>query len=397
MKAKLLIPLIGVIVVVIGLVLFLSGWWSGPPAERLAFSGNIELTEVRVSFKIPGRIEQLALREGDRVTKGQVVAILDRSQLNRQRERIEAARAAAASRVDQMATAIDFQSQNLEGQIAQRQAEFDSAQAVLDELLAGNRSQDVEQARANLERARTELETAERDWHRAQTLFRAEDISASAFDQAKARFEVAGAALKQAEERFSLVQEGARPETIAGARAQLSRAQAGLRLAEANRLEVKRTRQEREARLLDLRAIEAELRVIDVQLADAVAISPIDGVVLTKSAEEGEVVAAGTALLTLGDIEHPWLRGYVGERDLGRIKLGTPVRISTDSYPGKAYRGTISFISSEAEFTPKHIQTPEERVKLVYRLKVEVENPNQELKSNMPADAVIIFEPEGQS
>jgi HlyD family secretion protein len=97
-------------------------------------------------------------------------------------------------------------------------------------------------------------------------------------------------------------------------------------------------------------------------------------------------------VVTIGDIEHPWLRGYVNESDLGKVKLGSPVRVTTDSYKGKVYNGRVSFISSEAEFTPKQIQTQQERVKLVYRIKIEVENPAHELKSNMPADAEILLE-----
>jgi len=112
-------------------------------------------------------------------------------------------------------------------------------------------------------------------------------------------------------------------------------------------------------------------------------------VVLVKAADVGEVLAAGTTVLTVGDIEHPWLRAYVNQTDLGKVKLGTKVKVTTDSYPEKTYSGRVSFIASEAEFTPKQIQTQEERVKLVYRIKIDLENPNQELKSNMPADAVI--------
>ena len=102
-----------------------------------------------------------------------------------------------------------------------------------------------------------------------------------------------------------------------------------------------------------------------------------------------EVIAAGTTIVSIGDIDHPWLRAYVGETDLGRVKLGTAVKLTTDSYPGKTYMGAVSFISSEAEFTPKQIQTKEERVKMVYRIKVEVDNSNHELKNNMPVDAEI--------
>jgi HlyD family secretion protein len=137
---------------------------------------------------------------------------------------------------------------------------------------------------------------------------------------------------------------------------------------------------------------EANLALIESQLADTVAVSPTDGVVLAKAANVGEVLAAGTTVVTIGDIDHPWLRAYINETDLGRLKLGTKAKITTDSYPGKEYEGRISFIASEAEFTPKQIQTQEERVKLVYRFRIEVDNPQHELKSNMPADAVISLE-----
>ena len=391
-RRMILIPVAIIVVLIASILAYRAGWFSNEAEGRVAFSGNIELTEVKVAFKVPGKIEELTLREGDWVKQGDVLARLDQTQLLRQRERILAATSSAEARLEQAGTAIEYQTESLEGQIAQRQAEVRNAEAVLNELLAGSRKQDIEQAKAAVERARAEHETAERDWRRAQALFKDEDISASAHDQAKTRFESAAAALRQSEERLSLVEEGPRSETIEAARAQLSRAQAGLRLAEASRFEVKRTRQEKQARTSDLGQAKAELGVIDAQLADTVAVAPISGVVLVKSAEQGEVVAAGTTLVTLGAIDRPWLRGYVSESDLGRVKIGSRARVTTDSYPGKVYEGKVSFISSEAEFTPKQIQTPEERVKLVYRIKVEVNNPNQELKSNMPADAEIILE-----
>ena len=393
MKAKrVLIPIILVLAGVAAIAGYSCGWLGSKPTNRIAFSGNIEMTEVKVAFRIPGKIRELSLKEGDQVKAGTIVARLDTAQLDSQKLRVEASRSSSKVRLEQANTSIDLQAETVEGQIEQRQAEVRNAQAVLNELLAGSRKQDIEQARAALDRATTEHQIAERDWQRAETLFKDEDISASAHDQAKSRLDAAAAGVKQAEERLSLVQEGPRAETIEAARAQLGRAQAGLRLAEASRLEVKRTRQEREARLADIQQVQAELGVVDAQLSDSVAVAPTDGVVLVKSAELGEVVAAGSTVLTLGDVDHPWLRGYVGEKDLGRVKLGMPVKITTDSFPGKVYQGKVSFISSEAEFTPKQIQTPEERVKLVYRIKVDVENPNHELKSNMPADAEIVLE-----
>ena len=221
------------------------------------------------------------------------------------------------------------------------------------------------------------------------TLYKNQDISTSQFDQARAKFNAANAVLAQAEQRFALVREGPRKEEIAAARAQLARAQAAIRAAEANRIELRRKQQELGARRAEIQRARAQYGITEAQLADTSITSPIDGVVLTKSAEPGEVIAAGTTIVSIGDIDHPWLRAYVNETDLGRVKLGTKVSLKTDSYPGKSYTGTVSFIASEAEFTPKQIQTKEERVKMVYRIKVDVENSAHELKNNMPVDAEI--------
>jgi HlyD family secretion protein len=129
----------------------------------------------------------------------------------------------------------------------------------------------------------------------------------------------------------------------------------------------------------------------EAQLNDTTIVAPIDGVIMVKAAENGEVVAAGTTIVSIGDLDHPWLRAYINETDLGRIHLGQSVSLGTDSFPNKKYEGKISFIASEAEFTPKQIQTKEERVKLVYRVKIEVANTEHELKNNMPVDAEIVL------
>ena len=131
--------------------------------------------------------------------------------------------------------------------------------------------------------------------------------------------------------------------------------------------------------------------ITESQISDTTLVAPIDGVILVKAGEEGEVIAAGSAVVTIGDIEHPWLRAYISEADLGRVKLGQKVLLRTDSFKDRVYEGHVSFIASQAEFTPKQIQTKEERAKLVYRIKVDVANPNQELKNNMPVDAEILL------
>jgi HlyD family secretion protein len=369
-------------------------WYSGNmnrSADRILVSGNLELTQVDLSFKTAGRMTELAVREGDFVKKGDLIAKLDAAQLDQQLLRDQAEVASAQSSLLQLQTSIEYQGATIDSDISTRRAELAQAQAKLDELMAGSRPQEIQQAQSAVTDAKVWNDQARLDWERAQTLFAREDIAKAQFDQARAKLDSTAAQLRQAQDHLGLVQEGPRKEEIAGARAQVSRAQAAVQTAEANRIELRRKQQELAARRAEIERTRAQAGMTQTQIGDTTIVAPIEGVVLVKSAEAGEVVAAGTTIVSLGDLAHPWLRAYINETDLGRVKLGGKVRLSTDSFPGKTYDGHISFISSEAEFTPKQIQTKEERVKLVYRIKIDVENPHQELKNNMPVDAEILL------
>ena len=362
------------------------------PDDRIAVSGNIELTEVNIAFKTPGKLIERTVDEGDAVKKGQVIARLDRDQLTDQRDREVANLESAQSQLAQAETSLAWEKQTLAADIEQKQADLASNEARLLELKNGSRPQEVQQARAAVENAQAELDRAKKDWDRAQPLFKDDDISAAQYDQYRNRWESGEAALKQAKESEALVLAGPRAEVIEGATAVVQRSRGALKMAEANSLEMKRREQELATRRAAIAESKANIALIDAQLADTIALSPVDGVVLVKSADPGEILGVGTTVVTVGDIDHPWLRGYVNETDLGKIKIGSKAVVRTDSYPGKVYDGRVSFIASEAEFTPKQIQTQEERVKLVYRIKIEVENPKRELKSNMPADAEIALD-----
>ncbi len=369
-------------------------WYTGaftPKGNFIAVSGNLELTEVDLSFKIAGRLIERKVDEGDWVKTGDLIARLDPIELQRQATRDKAMVIGAKSNYDQLVTSIQFQKSTLESDVAARQAELNLAQAKLDEMLNGSRQQDIQQAIAGVNDATAQLDYARLDWDRAQTLFKNDDISKQQFDQARTKFESAQAVLRQAQEKESEVKEGPRKEDIAGARADVARAAAAVQTAEANRLEVQRKEEELQQRKSEIERTEAQAGISEKQLSDTEIFTPIDGVVLVKSAEPGEVLAAGTTVVTVGDLEHPWLRAYINETDLGRVKLGQKVKLTTDSYPTKAYWGHVSYIASQAEFTPKQIQTKEERVKLVYRIKIEVENKEHELKDNMPVDAQILL------
>ena len=387
MKKRLIPILVAVAVLAIAGIL-----WSkrnGRDDAHIRLSGNMELTQVDISFKVAGKLIERTVDEGDTVKKGQLIARVDQVQAMRQKQAQQAGVQSAEMQLSQSVTSVAWEKNTLEADIEMHKAEIRQAQATLEQLLNGSRPEEIKQAQAAVADARTQAEQARLDWDRAQILYKNDDISTAQRDQYEARFNSTAALLRQAEERFALVKEGPRQEEIAAARASLARAQAALKVSEANALEVKRREEDLGSRRAEMQRARAQLGVVESQLDDTSVFSPIDGVVLVKSAEIGEVLAAGTTVVTIGDLDHPWLRGYVKETDLGRVKLGQKVKLTTDTFPGKVYWGRVSFIASEAEFTPKQIQTTEERVKLVYRIKIDVDNSSHELKSNMPVDAEI--------
>lgn len=300
----------------------------------LKVSGNIETTEVDLGFKISGRIVQISVQEGDWVEKGKVIARLDDEDL---RQRLELARATLRS-----------------------------AQARLEKLLAGSRTEEVKEAEANLQQAQFDLENKKTQYERMKTLFDGRVIPRETLDNAEARFKIAKAALEGATEIYKKVKEGPRREDIEDGRAQVEQARASLRL-------------------------------VETQLSYAALQSPISGIVLVKSGEVGEVINPGTSVLTLADIVNVWLKAYIPETELSRVRWGQEVIVTTDLHPRKEYKGKITFISSQSEFTPKQIQTEKERVTLVYRIKVDIPNPDRELKPGMPADGrILLLSPAGQ-
>jgi HlyD family secretion protein len=351
------------------------------------------MTQVDLSFRIAGRLVALNVREGDRVKKGFEIARVDPNQLEQQRARDRASVDSAQSNYQQLITTIEYQKATLESDIAAKRADLDQAKAHLAELLAGSRTQEIQQAQAAVADAKARRDWAQRERDRFETLYKNEDISTSQFDQARTTLDSAAAVLRQAEQRLAMIQEGPRREEIAMQRAAVARAEAAVKTAEANRIEIRRKEQELTARRAEIDKARAQEGMSQAQLNDTSITAPIDGMVMIKSAEIGEVVAAGTTVATIADLEHPWLRAYINEPDLDRVKLGQKVKLTTDSRTnkGKIYWGTITFIASEAEFTPKQIQTKEERVKLVYRIKIEVDNTAGELKNNMPVDAEIVL------
>ncbi|HXK04751.1 MAG TPA: efflux RND transporter periplasmic adaptor subunit [Verrucomicrobiae bacterium] len=357
--------------------------------DRLVVSGNIELTEVDIAFKTAGKLIERTVNEGDSVQKGQIIARLDRDQLVAQRERESASVLSNETQLTQAQTAVELQRATLAADIETRRGDLAAAEARLAELQNGSRPQEKADAHAAVEAVAAELDRSKKDWDRAQTLYKNDDISTAQRDQYRRNWENAEAMYKSAKEREDLVLAGPRQEQIQAQQAQVERSRGALKMAEASSIELRRREQELATRRAEIARTRANVTLIDSQLSDTIAASPCDGVVLVKSADVGEVLAPGTSVVTVGDIDHPWVRAYVNETDLGKVKIGARVKVTTDSFKDRVFNGRISFISSQAEFTPKQIQTQQERVKLVYRIKIDVENPGRELKLNMPVDAEI--------
>jgi HlyD family secretion protein len=360
--------------------------------NSLMVSGNIEVTDAQLGFKIPGRLAERLVDEGRPVTSGQVIARLESTDQELAVAAAEANVRLAQSTLDELLAGSRPQD------ISRAAAQVEQARAGLDQLLSGSRTQEIADAQAALDRAQaalqaaqTQLDLARSDYDRYTSLYDEGVVSASEYDRMRTQFELAQSGVEQAqaqvtsaEEKLSLVQVGPRPEQIEQARAMLGQAQAGYDLV----LEGPRTEtiQQAQARLdIANEALAQARQMLEYTQLKA----PFDGIVMSKAAEPGEYLNPGSPVVTIADLATVYLRAYINETDLGRIALGQNVQVRTDSYPGKVYQGVISYISNQAEFTPKSVQTLEERVKLVYLIKVELANPNQELKPGMPADCVI--------
>jgi len=251
-------------------------------------------------------------------------------------------------------------------------------------VLAGARTQEIEQARAALRNAAATREWTERDFRRARDLFAKDLIAMADVDRARQAYEVAVATETAAREQLALRQAGPRTHEVEGARAEARAARERVALLRRGpRPDAVAAAQAQVAQARAALAL-ARTRAAEMRLA-----SPIDGVVLRKNLEAGETASPGVAIVTLMDPREVWLRAYVPETDVGRLKIGQAAAVAVDAYADRRFAGRITEIASEAEFTPKNVQTKKERVNLVFRIKIALDNPDGTLKPGMPADAEI--------
>jgi HlyD family secretion protein len=319
-----------IIVVVVLVAAAISAWalyaYVYVPRERarnanLVLFGNVDVREVNLAFKLPGRIATLAVDEGDRATAGQVIATLDRRYFD---DDLRIARAKEAAQ-----------------------------DANLAKLEHGSRPEEIEQARANVALARSAVEINQVTLDRQAALRKQSVVSQQSYDTALAALHQSQAQLAFAQQALRLAEVGPRAEDIAAAKAQVALEQANVGVAERN-------------------------------LGDAALLAPANGTITTRVREPGAIVNAGETVFTLTLDAPVWVRAYVSEPDLGRIHPGMVATVTTDTPGAKSYRGTVGFIAPVAEFTPKSVETPELRTDLVYRLRVIIAEPDAGLRQGMP-------------
>ena len=298
---------------------------SEPVSDSLTYYGDIEIRRVNLSFRVAGKIADVLAEEGESLTKGQTFAKLD--------------------------------AEPLEVDVQLAQAALDQARAALEKAENGARKQEFEEARAQADECRATLELAEADLSRNENLIGKNAVSQSGYDASLSTRNVAKARLAKALANLELLEEGTRQEDRAAARASVAQAEAALARAK-------------------------------IAFQDAVLQAPNDGVVLTRVAEPGAIVAAGQTVATLSVRDVVWVYIFVEEPDLGKVAPGVEVEITTDSSE-KSYVGHVGYVSPEAEFTPKTVETPNLRTNLVYRARIVVETPDLGLRQGAPVSVKI--------
>ena len=312
-----------------------------PPADRVRASGHVEATDVQLGTQVGGRLLELRVAEGDRVKAGDPIARLDTADT-------------------QLA-------------LARAQAERDQADAQLRLLLAGARGEDIRQAEAqaasadaDVRAADAELAGAQADVDRFEALLASNSGSRKQRDDAVLRRDIARARAQGARDRVN------------GARESVARLRSGSR------------REELDAARARVAAAAAQIATLEKALADATIVSPMAGIVTEQLAEVGELLGPRAPVVVVADLDHVWANVYVDEPVVPRLRLGQTATVFTDA-GGPGLPGTVSYISSKAEFTPRNVQTAEDRSKLVYRIKVSVDNAGGTLKTGMPVEAEIPF------
>lgn len=333
MKKRVIIVVFLILFVGVGLLVYFGQQSSRQ--KELFYSGTIETTQANLSFQVPGRVAKVNVQEGQSVTKEQIIAELDRVEFASRLTQAQANLERTKKSKLQLETVLDIYKKTLPAEVAR--------------------------ATANVKSSKDTMNDAEKNYQRFEELFKKGVVTEKERDSLKLNYEVAKSRLVESE--------------------------SVLNLAQGNLSKIDAAKQDIDTAIPQIDAARAALNQAAIQLGYTKLKSPMKGIVTSRNIEPGETVNPGREVITISDLSRVDLKIFIDETQIGKIKPNQPVDVKVDTFPGKIYRGVVSFISPEGEFTPKIIQTKKERVKLVYLVKVSIDNPQNELKSGMPADA----------
>lgn len=392
-KLKIVVPLV---LLVAAAGFGIRYWLTRPDESAIALSGRIEGYETDLGTEVGGRVAEVTVREGDTVQLGQVIARLDDAELQAQFTAAQARVAAAQQQVNQAQLQVSVvESQIQEAQLALQQSRGEAAGRINQSKAAVAAAQaQLAEAQARAQEAQSTLELARSDRDRFATLVAQGAIPQQQFDQAQTQFETAQETLT------------ARQSAVAAARQQVNVAQGALtqaetaelnpdiRAAQLNRLQTQQAQAQAQLAAAQANFDQAQAAQAEVvaRLDDLDITSPIAGVVLTRTVEPGEVIAAGTPILTVVDLSDVYLRGYIPEGEVGHVRVGQPALVYLDSNPAQPLAAEVAAIDTQASFTPENIYFQEDRVAQVFGLKLDIENPDGFAKPGMPADGEILLE-----
>jgi len=317
------------LLVLVSVIALLIGCGDNGDKQKINLSGTAETINIVLSSQVAGNVMQVIQEEGTRINAGDTILIID--------------------------------PETYILQLNQAEAQRNLAKAKYDLLVKGARSEDKSQAAEGLNQAEANYQSAKTDFERIENLFENQSVTKKQYDDAKTRLTIAEAQLNSAKQNLKKIENLARPE-------ELDQAMAAFNAADAN------------------------VKLLQKRVNDCYVLSPINGQLVKNFVKIGETVNPQSSLVKISNLSEVEVVVYIQETDLGKVKLGQKAEVFSDSYKDKAYEGKVTYISPEAEFTPKNIQTKEERTKLVFAVKIKVPNPNYELKSGMPVDAVIYIE-----
>ena len=355
-------------------VLFLLLLYSQHRREAPHVSGFVESDDIRVGSRVGGRVRKVLVDEGKSVHKGDVLLELEPFQLLEQRQQAEGQLVQAKADFDRLKTGFRQE------EIAQTESRRNQLQANLEKLVNGPRAEDISAAKSQLEQARSQAQLAKLNQVRTEELFAKKAKMQADLDQVHTELRVANATVQVREEELAKLKVGTRPEEIAEARAQVAEAEAAYQL-QKNGYRKEEVAKARGA----VEAAEAALRAIDRQVEELTIKAPVDGIIEAVELRPGDLVAANTTAVSIQEAARLWVRAYVPESHLN-LNEGDELEISTDSFPKERFRGHVSFVARQGEFIPGNVQTPEDRSKQVFRIKVMIDTGREKLRPGMVAD-----------